>query len=122
MGSPSAASSAGLYRLAVLAFAAASLLPLAACSRTSDGTVILPKPPAVSSLVPTERLVPAWMRRRQPEAYDVAAAETAFPEPPPAARPAQRRIKPVMVRRDASGRLACRNQTGANGRVRVVCK
>ena len=79
----------------------------------------------MSSLMPTTELVPSWMRRRQqPQAYEPEVAANEFPpSPPPAsAPPAKRRIKPVMVRRDSSGKLACSNQTGANGRVRVVCK
>ena len=112
----------GMNRFAAAALAGACLLPLAACSKTSDGTVIMPKPPAISSLVPVQSFVPAWARsRRQPEPYAVAVAETDFPEAPPASTP-PRRIKPVMVRRDSAGKLACHNQTASNGRVRVICK
>ena len=122
MGSLRKHLSAGTGRFAAAALAGACLLPLAACSKTSDGTVIIPKPPAISSLVPVQSFVPAWARsRRQPEPYAVPAAETEFPETPPASA-SPRRIKPVMVRRDSTGKLACHNQTASNGRVRVVCK
>lgn len=123
MGSLIATVPAGACRLTLAALAGVWLLPLAGCSKTSDGTVILPKPPAVSSLMPTTPLVPSWMRRRQqPQTYEAVYAEDEFPTPPSSPPAAKRRIKPVMVRRDSSGKLACSNQAGANGRVRVVCK
>ena len=123
MGCPSAKIPTGVVRCAVIVLAGACLLPLAACSKTSDGTVILPKPPAVSSLVPVSSFVPSWARRSKPETSETIIAESRFPPVPESTpAPAKQRIKPVVIRRDPSGKLACANQTGANGRVRVVCK
>jgi hypothetical protein len=98
------------------------LLPLAACSRTSDGTVVVKKPPAISALLPVKPVLPSWMRRKQTRVEETSVVSQ-FP-PPPARKtaPARKRMKPLVVRPDASAKLACRNQTGAGGRVRVVCQ
>ena len=123
MGSIANPVSTGASRAAAFALAGAWLLPLAACSKTSDGTVIMPKPPAISSLVPSSAFVPSWMRSKKPEPQPEIVAAAAFPPPPASSAPkAKRRIQPVIVRRNSSGKLACNNETGPNGRVRVVCK
>jgi len=67
--------------------------------------------------------VPSWARRSKPQTGETVVAESLFPPVPESTQaPAKQRIKPVVVRRDPSGKLACANQTGAGGRVRVVCK
>ena len=115
----------GTRRIAIISFAGCWLLPLAACSRTSDGTVIIEKPPAIATLLPVKPALPSWMRKKQPEAEEAVVVASQFPPPPAPARKVaatRKRIKPIGVRPDANAKLACRNQTGAGGRVRVVCK
>ena len=106
----------GPYRFAVLGLACCGLLPLAACSRTSDGTVIVPKPPAVSSLLPSWRL--AGTRQPEPVPESVVAMQVQPDLTPP--DPPRAKAKPP-VRLGPTAKLACHNQTEANGRVQVVC-
>ncbi len=100
------------------------LVPLAACSRTSDGTVVMKKPPAISALLPVKPVLPSWMRRKQSQVEEAPVVASQFP-PPPARKTSvttRKRMKPLVVRPDTSAKLACRNQTGPGGRVRVVCQ
>jgi hypothetical protein len=111
----------GLPRFAFLAAVCCGLLPLEGCSRTSDGTVVMPKTPQMSFSMPA-RLTPAWARRapREAEPYPVAAAQ--FP-PPPEAETASPRTRSTSGRRPVrEAALACANQTDSRGRTRVVCK
>jgi hypothetical protein len=113
----------GTHRIAAIFLAGCWLLPLAACSRTSDGTVVMKKPPAISTLLPGKPVLLSWMRRKPspPEEPSIVAAQ--FPPPPErkAAR-AKKRMTPAAVRPDADAKLVCHNQTGSDGRVRVICK
>lgn len=110
-------------RIVLIALAGCWLLPVAACSRTSDGTVVMKKPPAISTLLPVKPVLPSWMHKKQPEAEMAPVVASEFP-PPPARKPAapKKRITPVGVKPDANAKLACLNQAGAGGRIRVVCK
>ena len=56
----------GSRKLATMAFAGSMLLPLAACSRTSDGTIVVDKPVVLPSfnLMAAKPLVPSWMRKK----------------------------------------------------------
>ena len=107
----------------MIVFAGCWLLSLAACSRTSDGTVVMKKPPAIFTLLPVKPLLPSWMRRKQPEAEEAPVVASQFP-PAPARKAAapKKRLKPLVVRPDANAKLACVNQAGTGGRVRVVCQ
>lgn len=106
-------------RIGMIVVAGSLLLPLGACSRTSDGTIVAENPVALPSLnlMPVKPVLPSWMRRKQPEPV-VAAAN--FP-PPPAKRTAPRRKPRPPVVKTASGKLECKNQT-EGGRVRMVCQ
>ena len=110
----------GSRKLATMAFAGSMLLPLAACSRTSDGTIVADNPVVLPSLnlMAVKPFVPSWMRKKpEPERADVAAN---FP-PPPVKRTAPRRKPRPPVVTTASGKLECTNQTDG-GRVRMVCQ
>ncbi|MEP9389423.1 hypothetical protein [Mesorhizobium sp. KR9-304] len=106
-------------RIGMIVVAGSLLLPLGACSRTSDGTVVVDKPLALPSfnVMPAKPLLPSWMRRKQPEPVVVASN---FP-PPPAKKTSPRRKTRAPVVTTASGKLECKNQT-EGGRVRMVCK
>ena len=111
----------GLRRIGVTMVAGSALFSLAACSRTSDGTIVADNVPVQMpglSLAPkTPEFVPGWMRKRpEPETY---AAN--FPPPPETEDPAPRRkVRPPVVK-SSSGKMACENKAD-QGRVRMVCK
>ena len=110
----------GSRKLATMAFAGSMMLPLAACSRTSDGTIVMDNPVALPSLnlMAAKPFVPSWMRKKpEPEPAEIAAN---FP-PPPVKKTAPRRKPRPPVVATASGELECRNQTDG-GRVRMVCQ
>ena len=110
----------GSRKLATMAFAGSMLLPLAACSRTSDGTIVADNPVVLPSfnLMAAKPLVPSWMRKKpQPQPAEIAAN---FP-PPPVKKTRPRRNPSPPVVTTASGNLECTNQTDG-GRVRMVCK
>lgn len=103
----------------MIVVAGSMMLPLGACSRTSDGTVVMNKPVALPSLnlkVPKPQL-PSWMKRKEPEPVVVAQN---FP-PPPAKKVVYRRKTRPPVVTTGSGNLACKN-VSEGGRVRMVCK
>jgi hypothetical protein len=101
----------GLPRIA-LAFFVCGLMPLAGCTRTSDGTVIIKKPPAISTLLPSMR----FMRPRP--AKPVAIAATQFPPPPRQQTAGASRPRVVMTKIN----LDCLEQSQPGNRVRIVCK
>lgn len=96
------------------------MLPLGACSRTSDGTIVMDAPVALPSLdmAPMKPALPAWMKRK-PEPAPVASAEN-FPPPPEKKSAPRRRTRPPVVT-SGSGNLACKN-VSEGGRVRMVCE
>ena len=104
----------GFSRIALVA-CICGLVPLGACTRTSDGTVVMKKPPALTTLLPAN---PFWKKR---ETVHAPVAASQFPPAPrqtgAAGRTTQARRKPVV----AKATLACLNQTGPGDRVRVVC-
>ena len=110
----------GSRKLATMAFAGSMMLPLAGCSRTSDGTIIVDNPVALPSLnlMGAKPFVPSWMRKKpQPQPAEIAAN---FPPPPvKKTRPRRKPSPPVVT--TASGKLECTNQTDG-GRVRMVCR
>jgi hypothetical protein len=111
----------GMGRVGMIVVAGSMMLPLAACSRTSDGTVVMDKPAGLPSfnLMQGKTLVPSWMKRRAPEPEPAAVAQN-FP-PPPAKRTTPRRKTRPPVVATGSGNLACKN-VSEGGRVRMVCE
>lgn len=103
-----------LHKIAV-ALVVCGLVPLGACTRTSDGTVVMKKPPALTALLPANPF------RKKREAAHAPVAASQFPPAPrqtgTASRTTQARRKPVA----AKATLACLNQTERGDRVRVVC-
>lgn len=109
----------GIRKIGMMVVAGSMMLPLGACSRTSDGTIVMDKPVALPSIniMPAKPLIPSWMKRKAPE--PVSAARN-FP-PPPAERTAPRRKSRPPVVATGSGNLACKN-VSEGGRVRMVCE
>lgn len=109
-----------MRRIGMIVVAGSLLLPLGACSRTSDGTVVMDKPVALPSLslMPMKPLIPSWMQRKKPEDAPVVASN--FP-PPPARKVAKRRMARPPVVATGSGKLDCEN-VSEGGRVRMVCQ
>ena len=103
----------------MIVVAGSMMLPLGACSRTSDGTVVMDNPVALPSfnLAPAKALVPSWMKRKEPEPVVVAQN---FP-PPPAKKVVHRRKTRPPVVTTGTGNLACKN-VSEGGRVRMVCE
>jgi hypothetical protein len=111
----------GTRRVGMMVVAGSLLLPLGACSRTSDGTIVMDKPVALPSfnLMPAKPLFPLWGRRKQPEVEQATAAGPNFP-PPPRKTATKRKVRPPVVTAP-SGDLACKN-VSEGGRVRMVCE
>ena len=108
-----------LRRIAFAVLLCAGLVPLAACTRTSDGTVVLKKPPAMPNLMPSffrraeiSRFPPA----PQPETQSAAPVTAAKPSPP------RRKAQSGPIKVAPTGALTCKNEVQPNGRVHVVCK
>ena len=102
----------GLPRIALVA-CLCGLAPLGACTRTSDGTVVMKEPPAALT-----RLIPPNPFRKKKEAAPPVSASQFPPAPRQTAgqtRKTQARRKPAAVK----ATLACQTQSG--DRVRVVC-
>jgi len=110
----------GTRRIGAILVAGSVMLPLAACSRTSDGTIVVEKPAALSNIrfPEVKPSVPQWMRRKQPEPQPVA--EPNFPPPPITATAPRHRPRPPVVQSNA-GKLSCKN-VSEGGRVRMVCQ
>ncbi len=109
-----------MRRMGVAVLAGSMMMPLCACSRTSDGTIVADNPIALPSLDLTaaKPFVPSWIRKNpEPLPADVAVN---FP-PPPAKRTAPRpKLRPPLVT-TSSGNLSCKN-VSEGGRVRMVCQ
>ena len=100
----------GFSRIALVA-CLCGLAPLGACTRTSDGTVVMKEPPAaLTRLIP-----PNPFRKKEETAPPISGSR--FPPAPRQTRTAQARRKPAAVK----ATLACQNQTQSGDRVRVVC-
>jgi len=111
---------AAMRRVCTIVVAGSLLLPLGACSRTSDGTVVVEKPAALSNfkLPEVKPHVPSWMKRKPQAPQPIARPN--FP-PPPATKPAPRRTPHPPVVQTGTGNLSCKNVSEA-GRVRMVCQ
>jgi len=106
-------------RLVCMIVMAGSWLALAACSRTSDGSIRVDTPVDLPglNLAPPKPAVPSWMKfgSAKPE-----PTGSNFPPPPADNTAPKRKVLPPVVK-TSSGKLDCKNQT-ENGRVRMVCK
>ena len=102
----------------MIVLAGSLVLPLGACSRTSDGTIVMDNPVVLPSLdLPSaEPLVPSWMKRK-PEPASVA--RNFPPAPEKKAAPRHKTQPPVVA--SGSGNLSCRN-VSEGGRVRMICE
>jgi hypothetical protein len=103
------------------------------CTRTSDGSVVLARPMAMPSFglnAPARTYEPPPVVQQLQPSDAPVVAQVAPVRP---ARPARRVVpevkmwKPAMVKApfvpsESSKQLACRNETSAGGRVRVVCE
>ncbi len=100
----------GLSKIAV-AILVCGLMPLAGCSRTSDGTVVMPVKPLTVPSFRVPKLMPRFGR-----------AEPATQFPPELANPkASRKARYKPVRRISVTQAACLEQNPSGERVRVVC-
>lgn len=114
-----------LRKTLIVVAACSGLLPVAACTRTSDGTVVMQQPPSMSAMMP------GWAKPRflRPQPSPAAAtydppSETARVAPSNASQRIAR-VRPVRagVRVNSSAKLSCVNRTVAGGgRVKVVCQ
>ncbi len=110
-----------------------ALLAAGACTRTSDGSVVVKKPPSLSLAVPS------FLKFGGNDAEsEMTVAAAAFPPAPqPAVQPVRtaprKALPPVKAwkvggvqapfkRADATAPLTCRNETGDGGRVKVICQ
>lgn len=109
----------GSRSIGTILVACSALLTLAACSRTSDGTIVADsRIPVPDMTIPSvDPIVPSWMRRK-PQPEPVA---THFPAAPQTEQPRPRRKAQPPVVRSSSGNLSCENKT-EGGRVRMVCQ
>ena len=109
----------GSSSIGTILVACGALLALAACSRTSDGTIVADsRIPVPDMMIPSvDPIVPSWLRKK-PKPEPVA---TNFPSPPAAEQPRSRRKTQAPVVRTKSGNLSCENKT-EGGRVRMVCQ
>lgn len=109
----------GSRSIGTILVACSAFLTLAACSRTSDGTVVADsRIPVPDMTIPSiDPIVPSWMRKK-PQPEPVAQN---FPEPPHTEQPRPRTKTQPPVVRSSSGNLSCENKTEA-GRVHMVCK
>ncbi len=110
-----------MRRIGVIVVAGSMMLPLAGCSRTSDGTIVMDRPVTLPTLTlpSAEPLVPSWMKRK-PEPEPVSVAQN-FPPPPEKKKaPPRRKTQPPVVA-TGSGNLACKN-VSEGGRVRMICE
>lgn len=109
----------GSRSIGTIFVACSAFLTLAACSRTSDGSIVaddrIPMPDM--TLPSVDPIVPSWMRKK-PQPEPVAAN---FPPVPETERPRARAKTSPPVVRSSSGNLSCENKT-EDGRVRMVCK
>lgn len=108
---------------ALCAAACLAALALQGCSRTSDGTVVMPEAPRMSLSVP-KMPMPRWVKRHREPDPEPAYVQ-AFPPAPEQAegvgvtKPAH---KPIQRRVMRKAQMDCVNQPDAKGRIRVVCK
>ena len=115
-----------------LALLCGSLVMSTGCTRTSDGSVVMAQPVTLSLNAP-------FLGRRDDRGRTPDRYVQAFP-PPPQAAPQPRRTAPrkrvvprvaawkpsgvaaPFVGSQSAKPLACHDEAGANGRVRVVCE
>ncbi|MCX7303777.1 MAG: hypothetical protein NTV73_05495 [Hyphomicrobiales bacterium] len=108
-----------MNRIGAIMVTGGLLLTLAACSRTSDGTIVMDQPVDLPglNLVPPKPAVPSWLKFKSAKPEPVGSS---FPPPPATKAAPRRKLQPPVVA-TSSGKLDCRNQT-EGGRVRMVCE
>lgn len=112
----------GTSRICIVVLAGSLLLPLAGCSRTSDGTVLIKKPPSISAFLPKEPLLPLRARRKRHQAEQEQVVATQFPPAPEHKTAPKKRRKPAAALPATKADLSCLSQNPPGSRVRVVCK
>lgn len=98
-----------------------TLMSAGGCSRSSDGTVIIPKQMDSRRFWQDDEAKRAAIARDQAANYPADSQEIRFVDPQ--AGSVRRTSRPRITSQPQAGSqpLACRNVTGANGRVRYVC-
>lgn len=98
-----------------------SLMSAGGCSRSSDGTVIIPKQMDSRRFWQDDEAKRAAIERQQAANYPADNQEIRFVDPQSGS--VRRTPRPRTASQPQAGNapLACRNVTGANGRVRYVC-
>ncbi|MCV0395856.1 MAG: hypothetical protein K5872_06315 [Rhizobiaceae bacterium] len=102
-------------------------VPLAGCTRTHDGSIV----PVYQTKVVRTGALPRVAIARTPTEPGPRVAERIFPAQPARAEPPPRRqiartqrrpaARPAAAQPSPRVALACREETGTTGRVRVVC-
>ena len=103
----------GLSKIAI-ALLVCGLMPVTGCTRTSDGTVVMPVKPLTAPTFNIPRLMPGYGRAKQDGA-------TRFPSPPDSQQ-ASTKARSRPARRIAVTQAVCLEQNKSGERVRVVCK
>ena len=103
----------GFSKIAI-ALLVCGLMPVAGCTRTSDGTVVMPIKPLTAPTFNIPRLMPDYGRAKQDSA-------TRFPSPPGNPR-ASTKARSRPARRIEVTQAVCLEQNRSGERVRVVCK
>lgn len=113
-----------------LALLCGSLVVPAGCTRTSDGSVVMAQPVTLSLNAP-------FISRRDDRGRAPDRSAQVFPPqaaPPPRTAPRKRVVPrvaawkpggvaaPFVSGSQSAKPLACHDETGANGRVKVVCE
>jgi hypothetical protein len=97
-----------------MALLVCGLMPVTGCSRTSDGTVVMPVKPLTVPTFNIPRLMPGYGRAKEDSA-------TRFPSPPDTPR-ASTKSRSRPARRIEVTPAVCLEQNKSGERVRVVCE
>lgn len=99
-----------------------SLLTLGGCNRSSDGTVVIPKQLDSRRFWQDDEAKRAAIERAQSANYPQTSQEIRFVDPQAGSTRRGARTRVAGQPQAGGGSpLACRNVTGANGRVKYVC-
>lgn len=116
--------------IATMAFGVTALaVATGGCTRTSDGSYVMRRPAMFSHFLGARRDQPGLAQvEALPPAYTLAPVASAPVMAPPRSKrpklamPSLRLSKnPPFKRADPDKPLTCRNETGAGGRIRIVC-
>lgn len=115
-------------RIPLALLGCSALLAAGACTRTSDGSVVVKAPPSLSFAVPSYlRAGDQDTEIRMADAFPPAPAEPAPSGTPRKTLPTVKAwkvggVQAPFKRADATAPLSCRDETGDGGRVKVVCE